>query len=190
MPLVILTDRELERFWSKVDKTDDLSCWNWTASKYHFGHGALYFRGRSQPAHRISWWIHHGEIPDGCEVCHYCDNPPCVNPGHLYVATHSQNVKDMHIRGRGVYFSGDNHWMRKHPEWIATGDRHPLRKRPELAARGELNGNSKLSNRSVRDIRLLYCRQDVTSTELASAYGLDKSTVLDVLNHKTWKHVQ
>lgn len=181
------TERELERFWDKVHKSD--GCWNWTASKYPDGYGAINIRRKCRPAHQISWLIHYGEIPNGCEVCHHCDNPACVRPDHLYAASHSQNVKDMHIKGRGVYTSGDDHWTRKYPERVLRGNLNGAHKHPERMARGEKNGNSKLTEKLVRDMRLIYHRGRVSSRSLATRYGLDKSTVLDIVYRRIWKHV-
>ena len=120
-------DDQERRFWAKVAKTDD-GCWNWTASKRYKGYGAFcYYRddgtlvqGR---AHRYSWEIHNGDIPDGMFVLHSCDNPACVNPDHLFLGTNQDNVDDMMRKGRhrpktrntvcvesGKWKKGTSHW--------------------------------------------------------------------------------
>lgn len=88
----------MERFWSKVDKSSD--CWVWTASTIKDGYGQ--FRGPEGMvlAHRFSYTLQNGVIPDGFCVCHTCDNPPCVNPSHLFVGTQKTNTQDMMGKGR------------------------------------------------------------------------------------------
>jgi hypothetical protein len=95
---------QVERFWSKVQKTD--GCWIWTASKRHKGYGAFCYskngvvvQGR---AHRFMWEMVYGDIPAGMFVLHRCDNPACVNPDHLWLGTNQDNVDDMMRKGRHV----------------------------------------------------------------------------------------
>jgi hypothetical protein len=87
----------MNRFWNKVDKTD--TCWIWTASKTKDGYGMFNVNGKIWLAHR---WIMHeqGHIVDKLEVCHSCDNPTCVNPDHLFVGTHQDNMKDLKDKKR------------------------------------------------------------------------------------------
>ena len=102
----------VERFWSKVDKSGD--CWVWTAGTSPLGYGRIYVNpGGPQLAHRVSWQLAHGLIPEGLYVCHHCDNPPCVRPEHLYVGTDLDNVRDMMNRGRGFRARGDQHGKTK-----------------------------------------------------------------------------
>lgn len=82
-------------FWKKVNKTE--SCWLWTASKDRDGYGHF---ARNKRAHRISYILIKGKIPKGLWVLHKCDNPPCVNPDHLYLGTIKENTKDKNERGR------------------------------------------------------------------------------------------
>lgn len=91
-----------ERFWSKVNITDLLSCWEWTGFK-NKGYGQLEFRGKTQRAHRVVWMLIYGEIPDGLCVLHHCDNPSCCNPAHLFLGTMLDNNRDMIKKGRQIH---------------------------------------------------------------------------------------
>lgn len=84
-------------------------CWPWQGNTNELGYGTLHHRDRSQLAHRLSWELHHGSIPAGMLVCHHCDNPPCVNPAHLFVGTNRDNVDDMHRKGRARPLRGSQH---------------------------------------------------------------------------------
>ncbi len=88
-----------QRFWAKVDKSGE--CWVWTGARWSFGHGAVSINRVVHGAHRISWQFANGEIPDGMNVLHHCDNPPCVNPAHLYLGSFADNGRDMAVRARG-----------------------------------------------------------------------------------------
>ena len=86
----------IKRFWENVDKGNLDDCWNWIGSVSSRGYG----RFDGTVAHRISWMIHNGYIPDDKLCLHKCDNPLCVNPNHLYIGTQSDNMYDRTIRNR------------------------------------------------------------------------------------------
>lgn len=88
-----------QRFWLKVEKSD--GCWLWMSVRKVAGYGYLAAgRKRRLPAHRLSWELHNGPIPDGLWVLHHCDNPPCVRPDHLFLGTAKQNADDREGKGR------------------------------------------------------------------------------------------
>lgn len=102
-----------ERFWSKVNKDGPIQlhmntpCWVWLAYHNKSGHGRFSFNGKLGLAHRASWIIHNGKIPSGLDVLHKCDNPTCVNPEHLFLGTHTDNMQDMVSKGRLVTHPGE-----------------------------------------------------------------------------------
>jgi hypothetical protein len=89
-----------ERFWEKVDDRDPGGCHEWCAGRDKDGYGVFTAWGRPQRAHRVAWILNRGSIPEGMLVCHHCDNPPCVNPDHLFLGTHLDNVSDCKEKGR------------------------------------------------------------------------------------------
>lgn len=95
------------RFWAKVDKT--ASCWLWTGATSR-GYGSLADgNGSAIRAHRMSWVMANGPIPEGMHVLHRCDTPPCVNPDHLFLGTDATNVADRVAKGRSARLSGSAH---------------------------------------------------------------------------------
>lgn len=152
-----------ERFYSRFERDAKTKCWNWTgpltAGGYGFISGLLNGKryvpaGRNMLAHRVSWIIHNGDIPDadaahGTVVMHLCDNPRCVNPEHLRLGLQSDNVRDMEAKGRHV-----------------VGE---FQKRTGVG-----HHRSSIREQSVID---LICSTVGKTKELADQFGIDVSTI-------------
>lgn len=151
-----------DRFWPKVAvKTAD-ECWEWSANKYPNGYGQIAASAHKKLlAHRVAWELHFGVIPPGMSVCHKCDNPPCCNPNHLFLGTTADNLADMQRKGRKVLG----------------------------LTIGIANGNSKLTEADVREIRRLSAA-GIGGRKLAKMFGLkSKSSVRSIVKRLQWGHV-
>lgn len=145
-------------FFAKVNKGK--SCWIWTAYANEDGYGITSFRGRLMGAHRASWIIHYGDIPEDMRVLHHCDNPPCVNPEHLFLGTQLDNMRDCAAKGR-----------------IRSGEK-----------RGENNPISPLKNADVFEIRRL-AMTGRTRIEIAKEFGVCRQSIDAIVNRETWTHI-
>lgn len=93
------SEKLIQNFWKSVHKTE--SCWVWNGVRNNSGYGSISDgHGILVGAHRLSWIIHFGQIPEGLYICHKCDTPYCVNPSHLFTATASDNMLDKIMKGR------------------------------------------------------------------------------------------
>ena len=102
------------RFWNKVTPLDKDHCWAWQGKRTEGGYGHIRYMLPSGNwshvvAHRVSWELHNGQIPAGMLVLHRCDNPPCINPNHLFLGTHTDNARDREAKNRGGALAGDKH---------------------------------------------------------------------------------
>jgi hypothetical protein len=90
-----------ERFWAKVKRGAPDECWLWFGAKGSKGHGQIFMNGRLHIASRVSWAMANGrEFPADMMACHSCDNPPCVNPAHIWPGTNGDNMRDCVKKGR------------------------------------------------------------------------------------------
>jgi hypothetical protein len=99
----------VERFWARVRKAGPDECWLWTGGKNSYGYGILRTArlGRPRGAHRFSWELHNGAIPDGLQVLHRCDVRNCVNPAHLFLGNNQDNTADKVAKGRQSALRGE-----------------------------------------------------------------------------------
>ncbi len=93
-----MMDTEI-RFWEKVEIADEDTCWLWLGATQLQGYGVFSANSKTTLAHRYSYQLHKGPIGNLC-VLHFCDNPGCVNPNHLFLGTQSNNMQDMHNKNR------------------------------------------------------------------------------------------
>jgi len=157
-------EQKIERYWDNVNKDGSIpahmphlgKCWEWTGGCIPDGYGAKRWNGQNDLAHRVSWIISNGSIPDSLLVLHKCDNRKCVRPDHLFLGTKKDNSDDMIAKGRKV-----------NPE-----------------QRGEKNPFCKLTDIQVNEIRLRYKRRIVLQRELAREYGVSRAVISLIINNK------
>jgi len=106
-----LEQGDIDRFYRYVKMADPESCWEWQSTRNNSGYGKFWLHGRTDLAHRVSYRIANGPIPNGHQIRHMCDNPTCVNPRHLLTGTGKQNARDALNRGR--YRWGDRNGRAK-----------------------------------------------------------------------------
>lgn len=155
-----------ERFDASVPDRGD-GCWIWKGSLNAYGYGRMSIgtppNQRNAMAHRVSWEMHFGPIGDGLYVCHRCDNPPCVNPAHLFLGTQFDNMGDAGRKGR-----------------------LPQQKYAGFCA-GSRNGRSKLTEAQAKEIRDSW--PAISQRSLATKFGVSRALVRHIIAGGNWTHV-
>lgn len=134
-------------------------CWEWQKKPEPNGYGRTTYRRRRIGSHVLSYQLHRGVIPHGMYVCHTCDNRVCVNPDHLFLGTHQENVDDMVSKGRHF-----------HP----TGERH---------------GRAKLTESQVTEIKSLCDSGESTQDQIAAMFGVQRTTVSSIACGRNWGYL-
>lgn len=169
-----------DRFWNFVDKSGgEDACWLWTGEVNSGGYGRITDYWQKILAHRYSWSLVNGEIPEGKSICHTCDVRACVNPRHLWLGSHRDNMQDALAKGR---HGG-----------LVTG---------KPGKKGEENVRAILTDEQVRAIRAAYIHRPPdhvgrwsrkgrpTVTSLAEEYGVSRSLIGAILKRKVWTHLE
>lgn len=144
-----------ELFWGWVDKSGD--CWIWMGYRDRKGYGQVRVNGKTFYSHRMAWILSVGYIPKGMCVLHHCDNPKCVNPNHLFIGTHADNMHDMIKKGRHA-----RGYKKKY-----------------------LNSAAKLILEQAKKIRSLAGKK--SQGALAKIFGVAESTIEHIINGETYK---
>lgn len=149
---------------AKIKIDNETGCWNWTAGIYETGYGHFKMKhsdGKQKKtrAHRVSWMIFKGDIPEDMLVLHNCDNKICVNPDHLFIGTQQDNINDMISKGR-----------------------------EKLSFPGELSPQSKLTNEDVRNIRNMY-KIGIHYKEIMALFNISDAQFYRIKNRHCWSHL-
>lgn len=148
----------VRRFFKYTKRGNENDCWEWTGAKNALGYGRLSInRALGQvKAHRLSYLIYNGD-PGDLHVIHQCDNPSCVNPFHLTLGTHAENMRDASVKGR----------------WVGKGCG---RKMPK----GDANRGTKIKDEVIDDIRTLAAEGEMLQREIAVLFSISKSYVSQI----------
>ncbi len=160
--------RASQRLWSRVNKNGPMPshrpelgpCWIWTGSRTGRGYGHVGIDCVVSYTHRLAYELTYGPIPEDEWVMHLCDNPPCCRPDHLKAGTQRENIQDCIAKGRAF----------------------------KPGAHGEANGNAKLSQHNVEEIRDLMTN-GARAVDLARAYGVTGETISGITSGRTWSHL-
>jgi hypothetical protein len=152
------------RFLNKVERIPECGCWLWTAAAGKgsaIEYGAFRFNGRVELAHRASYMMFVGEIPEGHEVCHTCDVGLCVNPYHLFTSSHLGNMRDCAKKGRAV----------------------------PSGMQGEGHTNSIFTEEQVLQIYREYHGGGVSQRILAARFGCSRGAIVEIGEGRNWAHL-
>ena len=177
----------IRRFEDKFITEPNSGCWIWFAASDDKGYGRFRIGSKldgsrqNAIAPRVSWLIYRGDLPEELCVLHRCDNPACVNPDHLFLGTHLDNMHDCVQKNRTS--KGERH-SRIQKAHIKPGPGHHLHGKPGM--RGTRNGQSKLTEDRIREIRA----DGRTNFEIATEYGISFQQVSRIKRRERWAHVK
>jgi hypothetical protein len=154
----------VDNFWNKIEMIPEHPCWEWIGQKDKDGYGRLKMNRRDLRAHRLSYEIHKGVIPQGRLVCHTCDNTSCVNPNHLFLGTHRDNVRDCINKNRRADCES---FLVAYP--------------------GESNPAAILTKFQVDQIRFKYKNEKITQKTLAKLFNVCEATISHIITRRIWK---
>lgn len=146
-----------ECFEEKYITEPNSGCWLWLGA-ISSGYGSINLKGKTFRAHRASWAIHRGPIPEGLYVLHKCDTPCCVNPNHLFLGNQSDNINDAVAKGRYCY----------------------------LRPQGEKSSGAKLNQEQVETIRVL-SQMRVPQISIAERYNVNPRTIREIQKGRSWR---
>jgi hypothetical protein len=168
-----LPEKVLKKFRRFVKQDRPSTCWPWQGDcRANFGYGRLFILHKHYLAHRLAYAIAHNTDPGPQCVLHTCDNPPCVNPAHLWLGSRSENSID-----------------RTHKRRSAVGDRNGRHTHPEMIPRGTENPNHKLSEQKVRKIKKLLSH-GIPHRTLATRFRVSSKVIWQIRHGKAWGHIQ
>lgn len=150
-----------ERFENKILLIPESTCWHWCGAKNSDGYGSFQVEGKTQGAHRVSYQLYIGEIPCGLCVCHSCDTRGCVNPAHMFLGSHRDNMRDMTAKNRKCYK-------------FVTGSNNHL---------------SNLTEADIATIRNKHKSGAYYYKDLAEEFGVSLSSIAKIVTRKTWRHL-
>lgn len=152
-------DHLKNRLFNGISVNNSTGCWEWNKTKNNHGYGQLTVNKKTAFAHRLSYELFNGEIPNGSQVLHKCDNPSCINPAHLSIGTASDNMRDCYNRGRS--------------------------KLKPNSMPGTQNPSAKLNATDVLEIRKLL-KNGHRQHKIAKLFGISQSNVSDIKRGVIW----
>ena len=195
-----------DRFFKFVEKTD--WCWIWKGSLTDMGYGQFWNKHKDYTAHRASYRMFKGEIPNGIFVCHHCDNKKCVNPDHLFLGTAKDNTQDLIIKGlkkttpRRLTLDQDKQVLELYLQGYKQRDIAKFFKChqatvwriihesiPMKSLHGIGNCNAKLNEDKIIKMRILFYKEGFSFSEISRLFNVNPTTAERAIKGLTWSHV-
>ena len=160
---------EVDRFWSKVKKTN--GCWIWLGGTDKDGYGTFSVNRVNQRAHRYSYMLAGNTLTDDQILCHTCDVPGCINPDHLFPGTHQDNATDRKNKGRYESISGKNHYYAK--------------TLPKERRRGEQHSMVRINEKQAKEVKVRLDKGEM-ATSIARSIGVPRHIVYNIKYKTAW----